>query len=276
MKIKYLFIFLCLSISGFSDYMNDINIIPIITHSLGEKGTFWKTDCFIMNNSSEYIKVRLNFYPMDSYEEKTYDISLEGYKQIKLEDIVLKIFGMEGSGYFIIDASNYTFPSNPEDVPMATQCRIYNTKEDSSTYGQSIPDQFFEALWPYVKEGILIGVINNERFRTNVGLACQFWGSDIILTYYNENSEEIGKETIFIDSKEVKQFRFPYELDSGWVKVEMVEDDFCYAYISVIDNLSGDASFFSPFFILSYEKEDKINFFKQSINKKTKGNKENR
>ncbi len=262
-KIFHLIMLICVSV--FSDSMNDTNLIPIITHSPGDKGTFWKTDCFIMNYSSQNIKVRLEYYPISTGEKITYDMDLKEKEQKKIEDIVMEIFEREDSGYFKVDASNLTFPSNPPDVPIATQCRIYNTKEDGSTYGQSILDQFFESLWTYGKEGILIGVINNDRFRTNVGIVCNFYGSDIKLTYYGENNEILGEETIFIDKNSVKQFRFPYQTDRAWIKIEMLADDFCLAYTSVIDNLSGDAAFFSPFFELNYETEKKKNLFKKLL-----------
>ncbi len=265
MNHKILFLILLICVSVFSDYMNDINLIPIITHSPGDKETFWKTDCFIKNYSSQKIKVRLRFYPISSDEELTYDMNFEEMEQKKIEDIVMEIFEMEESGYFIVDASNLTFPSNSPDVPIATQCRIYNTKEDGSTYGQSIPDQFFESLWPYEKEGILIGIINNDRYRTNFGLACNFYGSDIKLTYYGENNEILGEETIFIDKKRVRQFRFPYQTDKAWIKIEMLADDFCLAYTSIIDNLSGDAAFFSPFFELNSESEKKKNLLNKLL-----------
>lgn len=263
MKIKLILIIFSFYQILKADYMSEWSIFPIATHSPGDKGTYWKTDCSVINYNPEKIKIKFSFYPQNNYLD---DISIikefNAYESAIVSDIVKEFFSYEGSGFLKMDASNYTIPSNPPDVSIGAQCRIYNTKEDGSTYGQSIHDQFFQALWSHTPEGIVIGVINNDRFRTNIGLACHFWGSNIKLTYYDISNNILGEETKFVDAYQVIQFRFPYTTNGGWIKVRMIDDDFCWVYISIIDNLSGDASFFPPFFELNIdfqEKEKKYN-----------------
>ena len=163
---------------------------------------------------------------------------------ILIEDIVKNWFETEGTGFLFIDASYISNPSNPEYVNFGSQCRIYTTKEDGSTYGQGIPNQFFNSLYKKGSEAFLIGIRNNERFRTNIGLACRFWGATIELSYYGESGELLGMEEKFINSNEVIQYRFPYELDGGYIKVLLKDSDFCWAYISIVDNISGDAVYY--------------------------------
>lgn len=226
-----------------SEYMADFHVFPVVAHQAGDKGTFWKTDCSFINHMDQKIGVTFYFYP-NPYEEIVYERNFLSMEVVLVEDIVQSWFETEGTGFLYIDASDISNPSNPEKVNFGSQCRIYTTKEDGSTYGQGIPNQFFNSLFQEGSEGFLIGIRNNERYRTNVGLACRFWGATLELSYYDENGELLGIEEKFVGSNEVMQFRFPYEVNGGYIKILLKDDDFCWAYISIVDNISGDAVFY--------------------------------
>lgn len=241
--MRFLFFLILIPTLVFSESMADFHIYPIVAHQAGDKGTFWKTDCSFINHMDQKIGVTFYFYP-SPYDEIVYERVFLPNEVILVEDIVKNWFGVEGTGFLYIDASYISNPSNPSNVNFGSQCRIYTTKEDGSTYGQGIPNQFFNALYQEGSEGFLIGIKNNERFRTNIGLACKYWGATIELSYYDENGDLLGTEEKFVGSKEIMQYRFPYEVNGGYIKVLLKDDDFCWAYISIVDNISGDAVFY--------------------------------
>lgn len=241
--MRFLIFLILIPAFVFGEFMVDFHIYPIVAHQAGDKGTFWKTDCAFINHMDQKINVTFYFYP-NPYEEIIYERNFLPMEVVLVEDIVKNWFEAEGTGFLDIDASDISNPSNPPNVNFGSQCRIYTTKEDTSTYGQGISNQFFHALFQEGSEGFLIGIRNNEKFRTNIGLACKFWGATIELSYYDENGELLGTEEKFIGSNEIIQYRFPYQVNGGYIKVLMKDSDFCWAYISIVDNISGDAVFY--------------------------------
>lgn len=238
--MKYLIPLLLLTNLAFGQLSN-MGIIPAIAHSEGAKGTFWRSDCYLFNNMDEEVTVDLTYYPTESLQEINKTIILSPKEVGIFPDIVQTTFEREGYGMLLMDASNTTHPQNPSKANIGLQCRTYTTDTEGGSYGMFILNQVgYGLIWP----GFIYGVENNLSFRANLGLACPFFPSTIHISYYDSSGALLGEEDVAVNAFQIVQFRIPYDMDGGSIAIESLNSSsLCYAYVTVIDNVTGDSSF---------------------------------
>ncbi|MEJ5165744.1 MAG: hypothetical protein WHV67_01805 [Thermoanaerobaculia bacterium] len=227
--------------------------IPIAVHSPGANGTFWKTDLFLQNPSSESQTLTIKLLKADTENEvpPQAQVSLSPLSSLTVVDVLSSDLFPEFKGYqragFLIEFSSSTAPF--------VSARIYNDQGSLGTYGQFVPGIPVSSKTRGTSGDIpayLAGMAKNEKYRANMGLAN-------VSSSYNELVITLIDEQGFPSGSKITRVLAPYnitQLDdiasqtghSGnigafTIKVESNSKADFVAWGSVVDNITGDASF---------------------------------
>jgi hypothetical protein len=69
-------------------------VIPVVTHSQGEQGSFFRTDLKLLSTADETIEVELVLMPGGGGSEMSASLQIEPQQIIEVDDIVLSLFGL--------------------------------------------------------------------------------------------------------------------------------------------------------------------------------------
>lgn len=236
MKILLIILFFIFSEITNSDILHDDSFIPIAVYKKGDYNTFWKTDLCIMNADTKDHNVDLYFYSNDNSYGKNKELTIKANEIKCISNIVKTFFEYEGYGLIKTSADEFF-------APIGVTTRIYTTREDGGTYGQTVDDQTFNLS---TKISYVIGIKKNEDFRTNIGVA-------ILSSYYSKNfftieiydkGKYIKSYSISVTSPGVVQIPIDIDVECGFAKIVPEKSNIVYlGYISVVDNKTGDAVF---------------------------------
>lgn len=233
----YILIVICvlfISTLSFSMILSDKAIIPIVAYAPGAYGTFWKTDLCIFNSMDTEIEVTVEFYSGDSafYDSKVFSILAKNTKCIK--NFVYELFNYQGYGMIYLTTDDV-------DNEMGVWSRIYTEREDGGTYGQAIDNQL---IFSNIRSSYLFGITKNNDLRTNLGICCLLCDSSFDVELYNKTGILLKKYKINVPYNGVLQFAIDIEVENGWARIIPAEDKIVYyAYMSLVDNKTGDAVF---------------------------------
>lgn len=228
--------------------------IPIAVHAPGANGTFWKTDLFLQNPSSESQTLTIKLLKTDEENQNPpqAQISLSPLGALTVVDVLDSQLFPEFRGYpragFLIEFSS-------SSVPPFVSARIYNDQGSAGTYGQFVPGIPVSNKTRGTAGDIpayLAGMAKNEKYRANMGLAN-------VSSSYNELVITLIDDQGFPSGSPITKVLAPYnitQLDdiasqtghSGnigafTIKVESNSKVDFVAWGSVVDNVTGDASF---------------------------------
>ena len=213
--------------------------IPVAAYAPGDLGTFWRTDLYVQNLTNQAIVIGLLFYSSDG----TYTTSVS-YQFLPLEtkefpNAVQNLFFYQGSGWILADASSIYNPGNPDDSLLGIYSRTYTVKEGVGSFGQGIDNQYPVPWGPKH----FWGIQNNADYRTNIGITTIWSAVHFTIEYYDNTGALVDSVPLEVPAASNVQFRITQNIDNGSVIVWPEEDYSYMAYISRVDNASGDAIF---------------------------------
>ncbi len=238
MKINKLFLVFSLFLNNIllSDLLHESAFIPVAAYSKGAYNTFWKTDLCIMNADLIDHIVKLNFYSNDNSYKKEKEINIKSYESICIENIVKDYFDYEGIGLI------YTL-ADESFAQIGVTARIYTAREDGGTYGQAVDDQIFNLS---TKNSYINGIRVDGRFRTNLGISTvssPYSVNNFLIEIYDKG-KKVKEISISITAPGLAQVPIDIPVQCGFAKIVPEKSNVVYlGYISVVDNLTGDAVF---------------------------------
>lgn len=214
--------------------------IPASAKSRGAQGSNWVTDLMVLNNSTGSVNLQFIYTPSGQNGSTSTYIQNEtvGSKKAKFfSDVLSQWFGLNNTaGSIRINTSG--------DVLITS--RTYNDQGSAGTYGQFIPANREEDAIAINEKAYLIGIRQDELFRTNFGLS-EVSGKEtrVRITFYSSNGSSLGSTEINI---------LPYSwyqqnvgqvssIQNGFATVEVLSGGKILSYISIADNQTSDAIF---------------------------------
>lgn len=256
---RYIFVVLLLVLVSvpLAAQLNDTYVIPAAANVPGAFGTRWMTQFSVFNPQSYALRVAVVYMPTGGGTglDATFDVPANA---VAFSDNILKdLFDISGSGALLVA----TFPEDNPGVEDKVIARAFlittDTFNNSSTgtYGQTIPG-VWAGLMDFQFDGITaiahgIRNISKQGWRANVG-AVNLGRQNVrllISVYDIDGNTLLNKVRFDLPPFGHIQDGLPVQVDRG--AVEFFLDDpsqtgVVFPYVSVIDQLSGDPTYFSP------------------------------
>jgi hypothetical protein len=249
-----------------AQFITDIMGFPVVARGAGLHGTQWVTDVTIFNPMDHDVSVVMVYYPEEHVgEEHMENLDLDPGETILIEDVVSTLFEFVTSkGMLTLNVSS-DFGVNPEGTVIHAVSRTYNTGDGEGTFGQTIPSAFaaFNVGW---SSSFVTGARNDDAYRSNLGIAAA--SLEIPLRVHYRIITTDG--TVLVEGSKVlpvagmNQWSFE-QLGVGsvegpltvelWLDPDDISDDPCvglatngfFAYVSKVDNLTGDAEYLQAY-----------------------------
>ncbi len=237
--------------------MNDTYVIPAAANVPGAFGTRWMTQFSVFNPQSYPLRIDVVYVPTGGGQglDATFDVPANA---VAFSDNILKdLFDLGGSGALLVAA----FPEDNPGVENSVIARAFLVTSDTfnnspgGTFGQTIPG-VWAGLMDFQSDGITaiahgIRNISKQGWRANVG-AVNLGRQNVRLlvsVYDVDGNTILNKARFDIPPMGHIQDGLPVQVDRG--AVEFFLDDatqkaVVFPYVSVIDQLSGDPTYFSP------------------------------
>lgn len=225
----------------------DFYVIPVAAHAAGANGTLWRTDVSIQNIQSVPVTVDIavvesgeglldNVFPVTT-------VTVPAGGNMTIGDLLKDHRGRaETTGALLAGG----------DHPFALTSRTYNATANG-TLGQTVSASGDIAS----DDGSTLfipGLVQNAAFRTNLGLFMSATSAPLTVTVTigGADGTPIGTRTFNVPAGVTTQVQFPAPsvaaapFDAGGAVVRIAGGTgTVVAYASVVDNLTGDASFIS-------------------------------
>lgn len=272
----------------------DTIYLPIAGRAAGANNSFFRTDLFITNLSSDRVTVELAYAPAGENNNNapatspnaTQKIVLAGNERREIIDATSVIFNQtSGTGGLVFfacrEGGNCADPSaSPADLRNITvQARIYTTAGDGSTFGQLIPGipwYFYvsnEAFDQALQRVFITGLRSTAEFRTNMGLFNYSTNSTITIRVriFSGTGQQQGGDIIKTLAP-LAQTQFPlasffsgtgfyatieevsFTPDAG-VPNDQAAHGF-FAYASLLDNRSNDPTYLEAQYFEALDAEE--------------------
>jgi len=237
--------------------VNDTYVIPAAANVPGAFGTRWMTQFSVFNPQSYSLRIDVVYVPTGGGQglDATFDVPANA---VAFSDNILKdLFDLGGSGALLVAA----FPEDNPGVENSVIARAFLVTSDTfnnspgGTFGQTIPG-VWAGLMDFQSDGITaiahgIRNISKQGWRANVG-AVNLGRQNVRLlvsVYDIDGNTILNKARFDIPPMGHIQDGLPVQVDRG--AVEFFLDDatqkaVVFPYVSVIDQLSGDPTYFSP------------------------------
>ena len=237
--------------------LNDTYVIPAAANVPGAFGTRWMTQFSVFNPQSYSLRIDVVYVPTGGGQglDATFDVPANA---VAFSDNILKdLFDLGGSGALLVAA----FPEDNPGVENSVIARAFLVTSDTfnnspgGTFGQTIPG-VWAGLMDFQSDGITaiahgIRNISKQGWRANVG-AVNLGRQNVRLlvsVYDVDGNTILNKARFDIPPMGHIQDGLPVQVDRG--AVEFFLDDatqkaVVFPYVSVIDQLSGDPTYFSP------------------------------
>jgi hypothetical protein len=245
---------------------------PILARTAGAGGTQWVTDLTVHNLSDTELVVGVQFLEADvanifnpSFPDR---FSLAARETLLVEDALNQLFGYDTDikGAMVVTVSNTLLGTgvNPEGVEILATTRTYNTGDPAGTYGQTVP-ALSRAINAAATPSVVTGVVNSDRFRSNLGAMNMTFIDDLRIMYRVLDSSGAviaeGQKTLqpaSVSQWSLQKLGVPKLDDALTVEIRMHPDDvdadpcalnfpsMFMAYVSKVDGNpdgTGDAEF---------------------------------
>jgi hypothetical protein len=228
--------------AGSGGSLADWFVIPVVAHAPGSAGTYWKSDLSIVNpyNWQEirvYIQLLVSDQPNSIPTEKS--VIIAAGSSVYIEDVLDTLFNHEGTGALIVrtkDTRKFTVTA-----------RTYTGS--GGTFGQTENGQKLTNGGQEIT--FITGVKNGGGFRSNYGIVnVSYFSANFKVYVYSSEGQLMGQETVTLDKwshtqRSVRSIadRFDHGYVKIWCQAQASQDIKWVAYVSVVDNNSGDGVF---------------------------------
>lgn len=219
---------------------------PAVVKASGAYGTNWRTDLVFMNSSDKAMNIEVELYSRDGKTKEVKNVTILPQNMGIYLDALNTLFEKEeGFGSLIL--------KNVDLSKLFLFGRIYNLKEDGSTYGQGYI-AFKENETTKLNDDPLfgMGIEASSSFRTNAGIF-EVSGNPakvlFTLIFPDGQSRNFVKainpnEWIQIDNIVKTKGGYDMDVSNAWIVVSVIEGSGkIVGYLSIVDNKSSDATF---------------------------------
>ncbi|RLE21843.1 MAG: hypothetical protein DRJ65_15160 [Acidobacteria bacterium] len=228
-------------------------IIPAVANTPGNGGTYWSTDVSIHNPQSWELPLIVQFLETGQVNDfvPTLDLVIYPYETINLWDVLgPDLFDVGGTGALLI----YVPPEEPcpdlECLFLATS-RTYTSDPSGGfgEFGQALPGAALLEGTDWLTYGYAAGILNDGLdFRCNIGVAS--WTPDwtqVAVDVQDETGAIVDTEIFDLPPFGHLQKRLRTEVMGGSLVFYLIDgpnDAFVYPYASVVNQTTGDPSYF--------------------------------
>lgn len=223
-----------------------VHIIPAAARAAGAAGSNWMTDVTVYNPSAtESGTVTFLYTPSGADGTATpysHEVTLSAGAAAFETNVVERWFGLNGSAGALRMETKL--------ASLVATSRTYNDQGTAGTYGQFIPGFKLEEALTSSEKGYLLGLIQGEAARTNIGIAdASGQGATVKVAFSQKNGEPITTATLTVQpyswiQKNLTELGVA-SADEAFATVTVVGAGAVFAYASVADYFTSDAVFVS-------------------------------
>jgi hypothetical protein len=232
--------------SGRGIHRTDAVVIPAVAGTPGAQGTYWSSAVTVANLMDSERELLITYTPrgvngLTTYSSET--VLVPASSQLSWSDIVTELFSTTGAGALEFRGHQ-----------LAVTSRTSTPGAETGSYGQGIPpiqpDQILSAGG--TDSAAMGGIEEGTTFRTNLGL-CEVWGESatVRVSIMDASMTELGSRSYQLRPYEniqinqvVSAIASVSSLSDGMVVVTVTAGNGRVgAYLSVVDNATGDPTF---------------------------------
>jgi hypothetical protein len=228
-------------------------MIPAAGNTAGTGGTYWKTDLSIHNPQSWDLPLVVQVLESDKVNDfvPTLDLVIYPYETINLWDVLgPDLFDINGTGAILV----YVPPTEPcpdlECAFLATS-RTYTSDPTGGPgeFGQALPGAALLEGTDWLTLGYTAGILNDDtNFRCNIGVAS--WTPEwtqVAVDVQDASGAIVDTEVFDLPPFGHLQHRLQSPVIGGSLVFYLLDgpsDAFVYPYASVVNQATGDPSYF--------------------------------
>lgn len=219
-------------------------VLPAVSRAEGLEGTTWATDAVIFNPTAEDAEVELRFLPQlnETAPPAATSVTVGAGQSMSLPDLVGQTFSYEGSGAVVMRGPDGLLSSS----------RTYNNAA-SGTFGQYIPAA---AMGHAVEPGAsvrLIGLAENDAFRTNIGFANPgATDTSVTIDLLDADGSLLEQRQEAITAGTWRQFTRIFNglqgqgIEAASAVISNDGGSALFVYASIVDGNTGDPTYVTP------------------------------
>jgi photosystem II stability/assembly factor-like uncharacterized protein len=221
---------------------DDLRIVAAAARTPGSGDSFWTSGLQLVNTGAEPAATEIRLLPGSGSSATVTSLEVQPGMAISFEDVVGELTGRNGAGALQLSSS----------APLSVASRTATTGAGGS-FGQGIPAVFGSAVAFSGTALRLIGLAENDAFRTNIGLVNL--GADTLeltLSLYDGETNKLAEEEHRLEPGSWRQLNRVFQaIDGGEtgslavVRQRSVDGRFL-AYASVVEEGTGDPTFIAP------------------------------
>lgn len=256
MKKSLLIIFaaLLLGAASASAQLSEAWIVPASAHTSGWNNTFWKTDLSIQNPQDHDLQLVIQYLASgrnNSGGVPTMDLVIYPWETLNFWDVLGPDgFQANGNGAILVYVPlEIDCPGTSCDFLVSSRTYTLDPGGSGGELAQGIPGASVMEGTDWTSFGYATGILNDENaFRCNFGVAS--WTSDwtrIQVDVQDADGNVINTEELQIPPFGQVQHRLATRVSGGTLVFYLVDgpaDSFVYPYASVVDQDTGDPSYY--------------------------------
>lgn len=234
-----------------SDLVSSAHYFPVVSRTDGLAGARWFTSVQMANPQSEALTITVRLSSAGAFQAET--VVIAAGETLSWSDFLGEVFDFDGNGALFLEADAASNPDLPsERRGFAASMRIFTEGADGGSFGQGVPSLdpvagFLGDWTAYFPAVSLWGQPGVEGFRTNAG----FWNigtedARMRLRILDSSGAQVWQQTVTAHRHEPFVMSLPRDLqiETATLAVDTLGEWLdCAVYISVVDNVTGDASY---------------------------------
>ncbi len=228
-------------------------IIPATANTPGNGGTYWKTDLSIHNPQSWELPLLVQFLETGKVNDTvpTLDLVIYPYETINLWDVLgPDLFDVHGTGAILIYVPpNESCPDLECQFLVTSRTYTSDPSGGAGEFGQALPGAALLEGTDWLTFGYAAGILNdNLDFRCNIGVAS--WTPEwtqVAVDLQDATGAIVDTQIFDLPPFGHLQRRLRNTVTGGSLVFYLIEgpvDAFVYPYASVVNNVTGDPSYF--------------------------------
>ena len=229
-------------------------MIPAAAHNRGVRGTFWMTDLSLHNPHEYDLPVVVQALPSDvvNSDVPTISFTLYPWETVNLWDVLgPEVFDLDGTAALLAYADPALACDPIETCHLLVTSRTYTPENDGGDgeFGLTVPGVGVERAADWSTLAYAAGILaDGQHFRCNVGVGS--WTPE--WTTVRLDVQDSGGAIVTSDYFDVPPFghtqhRLPATVTGGTLVFYLESgpaDSLIFPYATVINQVTGDASFF--------------------------------
>lgn len=228
-------------------------IIPAAANTPGNGGTYWSTDVSIHNPQNWELPLLVQVLETGQVNDEvpTLDLVIYPYETINLWDVLgPDLFNINGTGAILIYVP-IDEPCPEMECQFLATSRTYTSDPSGGfgEFGQTLPGAALLEGTDWLTYGYAAGILNDgSDFRCNIGVAS--WTPDwtqVAVDLQDSTGAIIDTQIFDLPPFGHLQRRLRTPVMGGSLVFYLVDgpnDAFVYPYASVVNNMTGDPSYF--------------------------------